>query len=404
MGFQREILDSEDDGSDFGGGSDLGDNTAAAATAAFDMPHAVPGDETVDTHATVGFDASHSPGTDSTHPSFFQRIYDQHQAAAAAMPDVIPDTAPVGPSASTGTDLSSAPPPAKKRKHQAKNDSSLTSVTDPVPASRKSKRSREAPQHEVIDLTDITPPKQDAASTASDVWDVPSSARSQTATRTYGKRKLAQLSLEQDLTPSAMPDTQDPYAFPNATPPVKNAAGRAAPSSSAKQPPDSSPVLLVPTEEAGSSDGRTRSNRKMKNSFDLESSLPDTAAPSLYVAQSTLTASQKQEYRIVSLSSDAIPETSEMVPPDLLLGTDLYKSSTATTIAYPTPSRVAPSGRLAEIFEGLDGGGFEMSPAQDDFHLVCFPGTFEQAEKANCLGSNHHPMFSLIWPPQHLRG
>ena len=397
MAPRREILDSEDDGSDFGGGSEFGD---AAVPAEPEMPLVEPRD-LVEVHGTLDMDASHHAGTDSTDPSFFQRIYDQQQAAVA-MPDIIPDTAPVDPSTWTGTDLSSAPPMGQKQKHQARDHSSLTSITDPVPGNRKSKRTREVPQTDVIDLTDITPPRRDAASAASDVWDVPTSARSQRATRTtYGNRKLAQLSFEQDSTPHAMPDTQDPYAFPDATPPAKKTTGRGTPSSFAQQAPQSSPVMLVPTAEAFSSDRRAGSSRKKKASLGVESSMPDTAAPSLYVTQSILTASQKQEYRMVSLSSDV--DASEMLPPGQSFGADMYKSSGATTVAYPTPSRVASSRRMAGITEELDENGVEASPVQDAYHQVCSLAYFRRQRVANCLGSSHHLISSPTWPPQPLQ-
>jgi hypothetical protein len=71
------------------------------------------------------------------------------------------------------------------------------------------------------------------------------------------------------------------------------------------------------------------------------------ANTSLYIAQSALTASQKQEYRMVSQSSDAPPETVEQsLPTQQFVVGEIHKSSGATTIAYPTPSRVASS-RLA---------------------------------------------------------
>lgn len=362
MAPRREILDSEDEGSDFGDGAGVGD---VGVPDEAEMPRDDP---------LKIVEASHKPGTDSTDPSFFQRIYEQQQAAVHAQ-DVIPDTAPAGPSALNWTQLSSAPPPAQKP--QLKDHSSLSSMTDPLPTSRKSKRAYETSQSDVIDLTET--PRKDAANSGSDVWDVPTSARSQGSTRTYGKRKLAQLSLEQELTPNAMPDTQDPYAFPDATPPTKKKIGRDQPRSPTQRPPDSSPVMLVPTQDATSSDRRTRSTRKKKGGFEVESSMPDTAAPSLYITQSTLTASQKREYRTVSLSSEAMPEVSEMLPPDQIFGTgEVYKSSGATTIAYPTPSRVASSRRLPEITEEMDGSVAGTSLVVDADHQVRCHGRQER--------------------------
>ncbi|KAK4040579.1 hypothetical protein C8A01DRAFT_15569 [Parachaetomium inaequale] len=361
MAPRQEILDSEDDGSDFGDGPQFGETETH---------------ETEVPQETIG--ASHTAaGTDSTDPSFFQRIYNQQQHAAAGMQDVIPDTAPPGPAASTWTDISSAPPPGGQKQPQAKGSSSLTSVTDPVPASRKAKRARQVHQSEVIDLTDITTPRKEAAASGtSDPWDVPPpSPRSQRTTRTYGKRQ--QLSLEQEeALPSTMLDTQDPYAFPDATPPTRQNTRRGTPSSSARHAPqDSSPVMmLVPTEEAASSEKRTRSSRKKKKEasfggiggMESSSSLADTAVPpSLYVSQSSLTASQRQEYQVVSLSSEAVPEVPDEEMSSPLAGQalgvgmgEMYKSSGATTIAYPTPSRAASSRRrLPGVVEEGEGEG-----------------------------------------------
>jgi hypothetical protein len=86
--------------------------------------------------------------------------------------------------------------------------------------------------------------------------------------------------------------------------------------------------------------------------------VPDTAPPSLYVAQSTLTASQKRQYVSVSLSSQDVPEVVETFLPGQpsVGGGEVYKSSGATTIAYPTPSRIGSSRRLPEVSEEVEGG------------------------------------------------
>jgi hypothetical protein len=351
MAPRREILDSEDDGSDFGD------------VPLFADEEQMPGDDAVAAHESdqTIINASRSAGTDSTDPSFFQRIYDQQQAAADVH-DVIPDTAPADPNVSAWTEVSSAPPPGQKPR--AKDPSTLTSITDPAPASRRSKKTREVPQTEIIDLTDLTTPRKEVASGASDIWDVPTSTKSQRSTRAYGKRKLAQLSLEQEVPTGTMPDTQDPYAFPASSPPARKRSKRGNPSSSAQQPPDSSPVMLVqlPAEEPPpSSDRQTRSSRRKNASSGpgtTNSSMPDTAPPSLYIAQSTLTASQKREYVSVSLSSEDVPEVADRFLPgqSSVGGGEVYKSSGATTIAYPTPSRIGSSRRLPELSEEVEGG------------------------------------------------
>ncbi|KAK4248640.1 hypothetical protein C7999DRAFT_13407 [Corynascus novoguineensis] len=337
MAPRREILDSEDDDSDFGDGSELAGAEAHEREVAEEEPH-------------------ETAGIDSTDPSFFQRIYEKQQGLSDAQ-DVVPDTALYGVAASSWNDISSAPPPGQKLKEY----SSLTSITEPVPASRKSKRTRDVHRTESIDLTNITTPRKGATNMTSDVWDVPPSTNSQEATKTYAKRKVAELSLEQGSMRDSLPDTQDPYAFPDATPPTKRNR-RGTPSSCAQQPHESSPLMLLPTEEAPSSGRQTRSSRKKKASSDFGSTLPDTAPPSLYIAQSALTASQKQEYQVVNLSSDTMPDASEGLCARQLVGPgEMYRSSAATTIAYPTPSRVAPPPRLPGVTEEMSEQGISRT-------------------------------------------
>ncbi|KAK4251739.1 hypothetical protein C7999DRAFT_37459 [Corynascus novoguineensis] len=276
MAARREILDSEDEGSDFGDGPELADaETHETVVTREEEPHETAG-------------ASHNAGTDSTDP-------------------IVPDTAPTGAATSTWTDISPAPPPGQK----TKECSSLTSITDPVPASRKSKRIREVDQTEAIDLTSIITPRKEAPSMTSDI-----------VTRTYGKRKAVQLSLEQESMQSTCLDTRGLYAFPT---PRRRQRGTGAGHLPAQ--------LSSAAREALSSGRRTRSSRKKKFSFDVRSILPDTAPPSLYIARRALTASQKQEYQ---LASEGL-----LTGQSLGVG-EMYRSSAATTIAYPTPSRITP--------------------------------------------------------------
>ena len=393
MAPRGEILDSEDDGSDFGDGPET------------DL---VSGDE--EGYKTIGASHNIDAGVDSTDPSFFQRIYDQQHAATDLQHVVIPDTAPVEHADSTWTNISSAPPPGQRL--QAKDYSSLTPLTGPVPGSRKLKKTREVRNAEIINLTDITTPRKET----SDVWDVPTSAaRSQkSSTRTYGKRRVAQLSLEQASMPNTLPDTQDPYAFPDATPPTRT--DRHGTPSSPTQPAHdaSSPVMLIPTEVPTSSDSRRpRSSRKTKKrmkkaSFDDDddaasppTTMPDTAVPLLYVTQSTLTASQKEQYQAVFLSSSEglmpPPEAAETASSSASASAfafaggqgqqgldvgemmDMYKSS-ATTVAYPTPSRVASTVAYPTPSRVAEMGGLEevaeegMSPSFDvGFQVRCLP-------------------------------
>lgn len=108
--------------------------------------------------------------------------------------------------------------------------------------------------------------------------------------------------------------------------------------------------------------------------------MPNTAVPSLYVTQSTLTASQKEQYQAIYPSSEGIlPEVSEtpFAGQGLEVG-EMYKSSAPTiayptpsrvtsTIAYPTPSRAMSTRQLSEVAEEVDGAAPAGMPAGDDF-------------------------------------
>lgn len=379
MAPRREILDSDDDNSDFGDGTGFADaESRQEFEESRDQPH----------------DASHNGSTDSTDPSFFQRIYDQQQAAADSHdgPEVIPDTAPAAEAAvSTWTEISPAPPPGQKP--QPADCSSLTFVTDPMPSTRKSKRTRGARQMEVMDLTDVTTPRKEVASGQTDAWDFPSSTGPQRRSiRTYGKRKSTGQDpcSRQEATPG-MPPTEDPYDFPDTTPQSRKRAKREIP------PSPASPVMLVPTEESPSTGGRALRSRGRNGYSTLDSSMPDTAA-SLYIAPSELTASQKQAYRVVSPSSDAVPETFEQkLPTQPFSVGETYKSSGATTIAYPTPSRIGSSRLAAESTDVLDHDvvataspgydvGHQVRP-RSSRHLGLFAGSanFVIAVIAGCL-------------------
>lgn len=375
MSPRREILDSDDDASDFGDGPEYTHT---------DGPH----ESEEPAHGADGKDATHDASPGSTDPSFFQRVYDGQQTGADAT-EIVPESVPVGASVSAYTEVSSAPPPGQRPPPES--FSSLTPITDPAPASRKPKRNREARQAEIVDLTDITTPTKEATGGAgggSDVWDVPSSARSQRrATKTYGKRQRTgqqqQLSLQQEEAASDMPPTQDPYDFPDTTPRTRKRPRRGTPPSSAAQPGESSPVLLVPTDDAGSSGRRTTRSRGRDSAAPAE-----TGSSSLYIAQSTLTASQKREYETVSLSSEAgveVPETS--LPRQPVGMGEMYKSSCATTIAYPTPSRVRSSRRGAELFDGVDEDGVAgASPGRGDpdHQVRCYDATWGGEDALTC--------------------
>ncbi|KAK0706624.1 hypothetical protein B0T26DRAFT_464382 [Lasiosphaeria miniovina] len=390
MAPRKEILDSEDEGSDLSpidDNIDDGDNMEGFKDADAhrdELPSAPAGEEPRDApHDAATVDRS----TGSTDMSFFQRIYNE-QSAAANVPQEEDGTDPASRALrSTATDVS-LPARRTKQTAQAKGSSSLTSVTDPVPASRKAaKNTNEVRKADVINLTltQVTTPsrrEQPVARAAADPWEVPSSPlpstlgpgssvtrpRSPRVAKTYGKRKrggspLSSPQYGAHATPllNNMPPTQDPYDFPDqpgVSSPAEPRPKRTKKTSPLTQPSnaqpseDSTPVA-IPQLNHDSLGRRSRCQAgrgKAGSSLGYDSTVAD-ASPSLYIAPSALTASQKQEYKTVSLSSEPVHDDSLVPEPFLPLVGPRFdaatqqqqKSSGATTIAYTTPSRFGSS-------------------------------------------------------------
>lgn len=330
----REILDSEDEGGDFSPvKSVIGDDARGTddAAVAIEQPRDEPLDRVADANIA-------NPGSgESTDLSFFQHVYDEQRLTTSG-DHSIAHTKPTAPAASDLTEP------------QTKTSSSLTSVTDPVPTGSKTKNTYAA--RDVADLTQVTTPSREAPVAEMDPWDVPSSPPACTAkglskvARTYGKRKREKAGEHS----SSLPPTQDPYDFPGTrgADPTPKAAKRAKrgtqssrgqPSSSAGQVEEPASTRRSPR-RSGESPGFVNGSEEV---------IPDTA-PGLYIAPSALTASQKQEYQLVSLSS----EPGELSLPSMRAG-EVYKSSGATTMVFSTPSGYRSSTRWAPPSDGLPG-------------------------------------------------
>ena len=342
MAPRREILDSEDEGDDFE--SVNGETSDALALEADPSGH----------HDNFNLDApgettSHSTG--STDPAFFQRIYEDQQAAVSA-PDST--THPLRNEASPSSGAITSPGREIRKQPGSTEKSSLSSVTDPVPASRKAKKHKQSSMKEVLDLTQITTPRKGGAGGEVDPWELPSSplqaadnigstARSSRVTRSSEKRKrTGQQSSPRgvlhaessELSPSR--DVPDPYDFPDPDDmsPVRPSKRkkRDTKSSSAQKNRGSDSQQL---DEPGILSAGHEGGHGTANNNGPDSSIPPTL-PAMYIAPTSLTDSQKQQYKAVSVSSQ--PQV-----PGGGLETNGYKSSGATTVAYPTPSRFRSS-------------------------------------------------------------
>lgn len=356
MAPEREILDSEDEGSDLSPAkTQTSDDENLYSREIHDQDHEadhMPDDNTATNHSSLK----------STDPVFFQRVYDEQQAAASMQYD------PVTPNPE-------AIPGPPSHTEQGTGASSMTSLTDPPPPGRKTKRTGGSNLKEMADITQITTPSGEPRSRVSDPWDVPSSLPPLPPTasdtpvslrkpsRTYGKRKL---SSEQSTNASRdeMPPTQDPYAFPSTAdqepaPRVRKRVKRQTESSIPEEDQASNSRYDLPPVEDESIFTRQPSGRGTVWDTSSASVFPDTYATGLYIKPSALTASQKQQYELVSLSSEPGPEPS--FPAALSDATQMQKSSCASTIAYPTPSQYA-------------GGSFERAiddiPSTEDVDVL----------------------------------
>ncbi|KAK8862974.1 AT hook domain-containing protein [Apiospora arundinis] len=283
----------------------------------------------------------------STDTTFFDNIHDEHRRMAQAQQQqqqqqqhqqrssLIENIVRMSQKASTsssGDTVSLPPKTAGGQAAKSSNVSSATDVTSPaVKLANKAKQKGTAVTtlsgKQVSSASEVTTPRK---SDGKDEWDVPSSgdegranksasrAAGGSATKTYGKRKRGSIS-------KASASVPDFYAGPEE---------------------------LEVAEVARSSSDRlpVAKKGKMVEIASDESIIPDTGK--FYIAPSSLTASQKEQYRRVHVSSsdendrerggeeDVTAPDYSMAPPPA----SKPKSSCATTIAYSTPSRYASSG------------------------------------------------------------
>ncbi|KAM7206198.1 hypothetical protein V8F33_000484 [Rhypophila sp. PSN 637] len=342
MAPRREILDSEDEGDGF---DSLNDENHDDQNAQFTLNGEI-GDHDNDGNEGDKIppsDKTTSHSTGSTDPVFFQRIYDEQQAAALAQ-NTADSPAPGARPASSGNLTSPGRP---KPVQPASNEkSSLTSVTDPVSGTRKTKKPRLSSK-EVANLTQLTTPRKGNAAAEVDPWEMPdspaqptramgsASTSSRLITRSSEKRRRSDQQSSLDLEPEA--GGIDPYEFPSTAdaspvrPPKRKK--RNLKSSSAQESGSSEAIQY--TADLGSGNHPTQATSDNTNA--PESSLPPTL-PAMYIAPRVLTESQKQQYQKVTVSSQHEQQENGVFQND-----NVYKSSGATTIAYPTPSRFRSS-------------------------------------------------------------
>lgn len=359
---KRVILDSEDDDSDFE------DSTGGEEPTEEEPRH-----ETI-----ISDTGTNTVSTAETDPSFFQRVYNETVAAIhtsagttgdsganafleSLIPDTLPPTAGIS-SESVSFIPDTFPPTAGQRVDTQDDEPSLSSLPSPSNLMAQTRKSGRAGTKTQIatDTIDLTTPRKPI----DDVWDVPSSfpgaentgaGEPAISTRsTRGKRNRTTEAAE------------DPYDFPAATTPAptRKRTKRGTQTSPLPNDADSSPIALVPTETLDSARRLGRARGKNNNTAGLESSALE-AATKLYVAQSGLTASQKQEYIVVDISSQNVPQPTLPTQPHGFA--EIHKSSGATvsTIPYTTPSRLGSSRHEMSSTAGPGEVSTEEIPAQE---------------------------------------
>ncbi|KAI1781200.1 hypothetical protein F4818DRAFT_398323 [Hypoxylon cercidicola] len=264
--------------------------------------------------SSSGTSGAHNQPSDSTDQSFFASVYDEQQGRAAAQQsELIEQIIRQSQKASGSSGEISLPAKGKGKKPSA---SSATSVTSPAVLSRPGNQ----PSLFSDSASYITTPRKSAPG----AWDVPSSpegaksAKSVKSSRgknekSYGKRRrgskvvsspaAAEIFMGED---GASKEVVHNVGTHNEMPALN---------------------LVEPSPQPAAK----------KTKVSLHDSVAQEAATvaNFYVAQSNLTTMQKLEYQKVNAPQNSYPGL-----PDPL---NTQKSSGATTIAYPTPSRYASS-------------------------------------------------------------
>lgn len=357
MAPRRVILDSDEEDDDFSPGKPL---------------VAPPTHQESNAPENGDLETPRTRRAESTDPSFFRNVYDDHHVAARAHESSSSLVAAV--SNELVSTLSPKPPLTLSHINGQPDTSHLSSITDPVLASRR--KQKKSDMNAVVDLTQVTTPGRPTPSVPKDIWDLPSSPEVETgaATSSTGQTasitkkitiKLKKSEAKRKSAPSSSVQLPaDSSSVPGQTPSrhvtalsITQAAllsssepvlKRRRISSSGEAPPHSGDVdlLVVPRSEDKTLPDKIYTTPTGNSSSIVKNSLEPRSISLQVVPSTTLTASQKDEYRFVSLSSDGDRNNDLLALPAAFGQTDdLHKSSGSATIKYPTPSEYASSGR-----------------------------------------------------------
>ncbi|KAB5586197.1 hypothetical protein GE09DRAFT_1073711 [Coniochaeta sp. 2T2.1] len=344
MAPRGEILDSDEEDNDFSPAQSPGAARQSDAAGA------------------DGLESPRKHRAESTDPSFFRDVYDdQHVSAVNAQQS----SSRVAALSNDPVSTSSNPPPNLSHLDNQNEHSHLSSITDPVPASRR--KEKKTAMKDAVDLTQITSPGRPTPSLPADIWDFPASqddAPAPAPTSSAKKKIILKLkkpekrkstlsssitSPEQQMSSGMLP----PLAVTPAEQPTSKPRQKKRRISSSGEPhadDEEIDLLVIPRSEdkvAPTSNFITPTNGGNSSSI-VEDSTKVRATQILVVPATTLTASQKEEFKFVSLDSetDNTREQAGLATPGVPFD-DLQKSSGNATIKYPTPSEFASSGRGA---------------------------------------------------------
>lgn len=349
MAPRKEILDSDEEDDDFSPVKNL-----------IAPPRL---DESIDFRN----DSIETPKTrraESTDPSFFRKVYDGQHVVANAQQHASSVAALSSEPVST---LSPNPPLNLSHVNGVHDPSHLSSITDPVPASRR--RHKISEMKEVVDLTQVTTPGRPTPNIPTDIWDFPASPDGDAPTASTKKKITIKLkkagtkresasssSFQSPEKTSPRPGQVSPGLLPGLSVakteqssdvrPAEPRRKRRRISSSGQQAPNSQEVdlLVIPRSEEKQALNNNHVSPTGNSSSIVGDSLEVRSTSLLVVPTTTLTVSQKDEYKFVSLSSEADGGHEHLGLPDAIGQTeDLHKSSGSATIKYPTPVEYASS-------------------------------------------------------------
>jgi hypothetical protein len=291
-------------------------------------------------------DASRSRRAESTDPSFFRNVYEEHHTAAQDQEAHKRDNEPILTTSSGGyhqhhnsrpSSITDPVAPTSERH----DTSHLSSITDPVDGNRQR---RKAEKKKVIDLTftQVTTPGRPDQSSTTDIWEFPASqdtsSKTASSDQTGSTKKKVTIKLKKtekkrksDLDFSAQTPTSPDTGL---LPALSRKKRRVSEHGQSSEDVD---LLVIPrSEETGQF--KTSPTVPNTSSGNVVENTHKPHSNGFYVVPNTLTPSQKEQYKFVSLSTEA-DETPEKA--GVSTGEDMHNSS--DTVAFPTPTVYASS-------------------------------------------------------------